>query len=248
MQRVLDVDLDFFVRDVVYWPGDDAERRDPADYAPWTVEDSIAFLRDRCGLSSRLPGMAVEHHGELFFRWRDAIDAGTLTPPFHVTHLDAHADLGLGDSGFIYLMSSLLFEPVEHRRDPRTGDGGLGDGNYLVFAIACRWLSELVYVPTDRSHHDIPAFVMDGFDVGAAHIRLAAVMYDELELNAGTLRSARVEHWEPPVPFSTTSCAQYHAEGSFDVVCLARSPAYTPAEADEIFDAVRSCFIDESAF
>jgi len=33
----------------------------------------------------------------------------------------------------------------------------------------------------------------------------------------------------------------------FDVVCLARSPAYTPAESDALFDEIRDLFIDEAA-
>jgi hypothetical protein len=175
VHRVLDLDLDFFVWDVAHWRAEAAGRLDAADYPPWTVEESMEFLQERCGLRGALPGVAVENHGELFFRWRDAIDAGKLVPPFHVTHVDAHADLGLGDCGFIYLMSSLLFAPLEQRRSPRTGDDALSDGNYLAFAIACRWLSELVYVSTERSPHEIPATVMEGFDLDAGHIQLAAV-------------------------------------------------------------------------
>jgi hypothetical protein len=38
-------------------------------------------------LTGRLPGLVVEHHGELFARWRDAIDAAILHAPFHVTHV-----------------------------------------------------------------------------------------------------------------------------------------------------------------
>jgi hypothetical protein len=96
-----------------------------------------------CGLTGRLPGFVVEHHGELFARWRDATDAGVLRAPFHVTHVDAHADLGLRDAGYMHLLSDLLFRTPEHRRDP--GEH-LNDGNYLIFAAGCRWLAGLDYV------------------------------------------------------------------------------------------------------
>jgi hypothetical protein len=41
----------------------------------------MSFLELNCGLGRPLPGYAVEHHADLFFRWRDAIDAGLLIPP-----------------------------------------------------------------------------------------------------------------------------------------------------------------------
>jgi hypothetical protein len=76
------------------------------EYPPWSRDNAFAFLEDRCKLSERLPGFVVEHHGELFGRWRGAIEAGELELPFSVTHVGAHADLGLGDYGYIYLISN----------------------------------------------------------------------------------------------------------------------------------------------
>jgi len=64
-----------------------------------------------------VPGFVVEHHGDLFAQWRAAIEGGMLRVPFSVTHVDAHADLGLGDSGYEHLMTSFLFEPAEGRCD-----------------------------------------------------------------------------------------------------------------------------------
>ena len=61
---------------------------------------------------------------------------GLLTPPFHVTHVDAHADLGLGDAGYVYLLTELLLEDPRDRWWPRTGTTGLNDANHLAFAIA----------------------------------------------------------------------------------------------------------------
>jgi hypothetical protein len=82
-------------------------------------------VASRC--ARRLPGFAVEHHGEVFFRWRDAIDQGGLEPGFHVTH---------------------------NRDSPRTGDDGLGDGNYLAFTIANRWVNDVTYVTADADDDD----------------------------------------------------------------------------------------------
>jgi hypothetical protein len=40
---------------------------------------------------------------------------------------------------------------------------------------------------------------------------------------------------------------EYQASEPFDIVCLTRSPEYTPADADPIFDAIVERFIDEAA-
>lgn len=81
MQRVLDLDLDFFVYGVEHWRDRDHGRLDPEDYPAWSLHETLAFLQTGCGLTGRLPGFVVEHHGELFARWRDAIDAGVLRAP-----------------------------------------------------------------------------------------------------------------------------------------------------------------------
>src|SRR3954451_4096317 len=114
MQRVLDIDLDFFVVPAAHYP--DYESRLSADeYRVWPTDDALAFLRERCGLREKRPGFVTENHAELFPEWRGAIETGRLQPPFHVTHLDAHADLGLGDNGYSYLLTELLFRPPEER-------------------------------------------------------------------------------------------------------------------------------------
>lgn len=169
-------------------------------------------------------------------------------PPFHVTHVDAHADLGQGDAGLIYLLTELLFAPPEGRRDPPKRYGGLTDGNYLSFAVACRWLSGLVFVFSEGRLEDIPPLAMEGFDARASHIELAAVTEGEMFRHAGRMQHARVEHFEPRVPFALVPRADFHVEHAFDFVFLARSPNYTSTEADAVFDQIRSQFIDESAF
>jgi len=188
------------------------------------------------------------NHGELFPRWREAIEAGQLKVPFHVTHVDAHADLGLGDSGYIYLMTSLLFEEPENRRHPKTGEGALGDGNYLAFVIACRWLAGLVYVFNDGGGGGVLPYLMQGFDPQAGNIQLAAVRSrQELSANLMTPANMTLEHLEPAVPFAATGWRDFRADHPFDFVCLARSPAFTPPEADAIFDEIRRrCIVERS--
>lgn len=249
MQRVLDIDLDFFVEEVAHWRAYDDERLDTAEYPPWDMDVALAFLQDQCGLTVRLPGIVVERHAELFDHWRGAISAGVLTPPLSLTHVDAHADLGMGDAGYVHLMSELLFRPVEQRRHPRTGDWGLGDGNWVSYAVGCRWIGELTYVfnTAGPDPGDVLSYVMENFDPRAAHLELPAIPKESLDnLWMHSDRERVVTHREPKVPFRAIPWRSYQASDPFDVVCLTRSPAFTPAQSDALFDEIRQRFIDET--
>lgn len=251
MQHVLDLDLDFFVDGVEHWREPDHGRLDADEYPAWSLDDTLDFLQTRCGLTGRLPGFVVEDHGELFYRWRDAIDAGVLRAPFHVTHVDAHADLGLGDYGYVHLMSDLLFREPRDRRDP--GDA-LNGSNYLAFAIGCRWLSGLDYVynradPEGLNPGDLMWCLMEGFSAAADHIQLAALTKRQIDdelLSFGDQRPTPAR-LEPRVPFRHMGWPQFTAPEPFEFICLAHSAEYTPETCDELFDAIRERFIDEDA-
>lgn len=249
-QRVLDLDLDFFVHGVEHWAERDSGRLDEEWFPPWSLDDTMDFLTDRCGLTGPLPGCVVEHHGELFARWRDAIDTGLMREGFHVTHVDAHADLGMGDAGYIQLMSDLLFREPHARRDP--GDA-LTDGNYLIFALGCRWLSGLDYVynsenPDGASPGDLMRILMEDFNVDAANLQLAALPARQIEAVFMPGPEPTPVRLEPTVPFRHMGWPQFRADAPYDVICLARSPEYTPPGCDPLFDAIRERFIDETGF
>jgi hypothetical protein len=243
VQRVLDLDLDFFVKDVVYLP-DQTTRPDPEWYSAWSDEEALGFLRGRCGLQEPLPGFVTENHGDLFYEWRTAIAAGLLVPPFHVTHVDAHADLGLGDAGYLYLLNELLLVSPEERTDPPRDNLGLTDGNHLAYAVACRWIAELDYVYCPGGGSDELHLVMQNHDRDADFIQLSpmtAEEHRELHLPADPVV---LEEPEPPVPYRSFPAEDYTADGRFDFVCLTRSPPYTPETADRLFELICDEFID----
>lgn len=246
--RILDLDLVFFLHGAAHWRVD-GDRLDGTEFPLWQMEQVLTFLRDRCLLEDPLPGVVVENHGELFARWKRLIQEGTIKTPFHVTHVDAHADLGLGDSGYVHLMTEVLYREPADRLRPDEGQGGLGDGNYLAFAIACRWLSALEYVYNDEGGGDLMWMHMENFDSTADQIQLAAMRKGEIDKLLGIARrdEAEVDRLEPPLPFRHCAWREFRAEQPFDFICLARSPAYTPLESDVIFERIRRRFIDESA-
>jgi UPF0489 domain len=147
MHTVLDLDLDFFVWPIAHWP-EGPGRLPEAEYEHSSPDEVREFLKGRCFLKSgkNIPGHEMIEHRDAFPTWRRWLHTGLLSAPFNVIHVDAHADLGLGGGGWIYLLSEVLALPVTQRREPQIGPSALNSGNYLAFAIANRWISSLTYV------------------------------------------------------------------------------------------------------
>lgn len=121
----------------------------------------------------------------------------------------------------------------------------LADSNWLAFAVACRWMSSLTYVPNGAGRpRDLMWLVMEGFDSDASNIQLAAMTEGNLN-DALYHRPFTVKRLEPKVRFGYVPWAQFEATEAFDVICLARSPEYTPPESDTLLDAIRERFIEE---
>lgn len=163
-----------------------------------------------------------------FAGWRQAIQDGHLAEPFELTHVDAHADLGLGDSGYVYLLTQVMHEALPARLHPREGETYLNSGNYLAFAASCRWLSSLTYVYNSGGGSDVMGYVMEDFDPRADCLHLAALSKSHIDILNGGGRPAPVGSGEPRVPFKMLRWdTGYQVEERFDVVCLARSPEFS---------------------
>ena len=255
--RILDIDLDFFLHEISHRPKP-GERLDEEDFPTWEMEEVEAFLENSCGLTGRLPGVALEHHDELFFWWRDRISEGLLDAPFSVTHVDGHADLGMGNAEYRFWMTELLYHDAEERPYVAEIENHLTEGNFLAFAIACRWVRDLTYVrnksfgpPTDwypsqrTGPTDIPLHVMKDLDIDAGAIQLRAVDPEEFHRK---LWRATPRAFEPEIPFRYLHWPDFRSDEPFDVICLTRSPNYTPAASDAIYDAIRERFIDEQVW
>jgi hypothetical protein len=239
--RVLDIDLDFFLNDVAHWPPA-GERLDSEHFRPWTFDEVATYFAERCKLTRPLPGVAVEEHQEVFHAWRRLIEENKLSMPFHVTHLDAHADLGLGDPGYVYLMTELLFQPMEMRAHPYEGRGGMEPGNFLAFAIANRWVSDVTYVYIPGGGSDLLALHMENYDANAERIQLKAIdPQDESRLTS--VNKPEPVALEPAVPIRTIRSVNFQAEAPFDFIFLARSPTFTPPTSDDLYEMIRERYI-----
>ena len=118
--RVLDLDMDYFMKSVATFINEsEPERLPEEDYGDsvWSEREVRNFLEGNLGLSkqNRIRGRVVAGHNESSFFWRELIEKGDLSTPFDVIHVDSHADLGLGYSSWTHILDYLLYYPVEER-------------------------------------------------------------------------------------------------------------------------------------
>ena len=225
--RVLDIDLDFFLVDCCPL-APVGERPLLEGHEPWTKEAVETFLEKQCGLSKKhpLPGKIFPTHDEALRFWKDRIEEGSLCVPFWVTHIDAHSDLGIGKPGPGFVLNTVLAQTPCKRDDLLHWYEmkQLDEANYLLFALAFRWISRLDNVRNPNSRPDIPKEILlpDRNDA----IRLTSFSARLLESRNGP---------EPVVPFAVyDDYMAFQAETAFDYMTVAISPRYAPKEADEL--------------
>lgn len=246
MNRILDVDLDFFVQPVAHFRNlDDLSRLSDDEYDVWSLDEVSAFLTEQCGLRAPLPGWAIERHGEAFQLWEQAVNAGSIEAPFSVTHVDAHADLGLGESNYVEIMSELMFMPVEQRAEAAER---VTDGSYLAYACAAGWVADLTYVHNTEKCKDINHYHMKNWDPEEEALQLKAIKQAQLSGVIWTPPEERpVEHLGPEIPFQRMYWRDFQANGLFDAMVICRSPNFTPPAADQIYDMICDEYVKKTS-
>ena len=267
--RVLDLDMDYFMR-FVATDRDESEtmrlsEEEYGDYI-WTEKEVRDFLEGHLGLSieNRIRGRVVAGHNESLFFWRELIEKGDLSVPFDVVHVDSHADLGIGYRSWTHILDYLLYYPAEERsRHPRYVDGSghirsEGIGDYLLYAVAYRWISSIVYCGNPngdcsdylldilKDYEDEPIWdepVQKTIQL-LYNPEMPFPQYDDSEDVKREYISKSQK--EPEVPFLIIpTIDDVHFDGDFDFAVLAQSPNYTPASADFIMDIFRQYIVEE---
>lgn len=229
---VLDLDLDFFLSDCCPL-APKGERPSPDCAIPWTEAAVVSFLENGLGLSVNrpIPGRVTETHDGALAFWRDRMDAGTLARPFSVVHADAHADLGIGRPGPGFVLNNVLGIPPKERDDFSRYyvQKQLDEANYLLFALAFRWIDKLMLVRDPFSRPDLPPFCEKEGD-GYRPIRLRSFVSSLFEDRYGA---------EPSVPLTVfNDPASVRMRETFACMNLALSPRYAPASADALIPII----------
>jgi hypothetical protein len=244
--NILDIDIDAFL--------DPRPRRKATsgrlssnDYRPWSHSDVEDFLTRRCNLRKDrpLPGGVVTYHHELFDHWNSLIESGQIDAPFHLTHVDSHADMGMGDASAGYIMGELLHHAPDNRNHPkRCGDDGLLEGNYVSFALACQWISSIDYIHHPQLFsqscklHDIPDCLFRDNDPHCGAIQLKKLPRDCHD-SVQRLTTFTPIELEPEVPIRFIKLDDFCADDAFAFVFAAHSPNYTPSTSDSILKVIR---------
>ena len=189
--RVLDLDMDFFLSDPCPL-APLGERPEESCASMWSEEEIVRFLEEQCGLSREhpVPGAIFDTHDKALDYWQARLDEGSLQAPFEVVHVDTHSDLAFGPPGTGYVLNVVLSRLPSQRADIALYRKGveLDEANYLLFALAFRWISRLAYVRNPKSHQDIPRQLLDG----EGNIRLRSYISQMMEGKNGP---------EPVIPF-----------------------------------------------
>jgi len=241
--KVLDLDLDFFLdRAATRIDHYTRDRLPEQDYSPWGAYEVECFLEKQCGLSPAHPimGKFFKYHHEVFYFWRDIIARGQLKIPFEVVHIDAHADFGLGDTSYFYLLCELLHKDISCRLTPEEGAEKLNPGNFLAFAIACRWINKIVYVKhPDNYRIDIAEFYFENCQTDSGYIQLKSYHIKSLRENLHDIRRLPPTALEPKVPICITTLQDFKESTNYDFVCLTQSQGYTPKSSDELLPIIK---------
>lgn len=227
--RVLDLDMDFFLSGPC--PLAPLGERPQEDcVSVWSEEAVVRFLEDQCGLDRDhpVPGAIFDTHDKALDFWAAKVKDGSLQTPFEVVHVDTHSDLAFGPPGTNYVLNVVLSRAPEMRPiiDTYRQAVELDEANYLLFALAFRWVSRLAYVRNPKSHQDIPKQLLDA----EGNIHLRSFISAMMESKNGK---------EPVIPFDVYDDYTQFQQTGYDFVTMAQSPRYAPKSADRIMDIVR---------
>ncbi|MFX0106047.1 MAG: UPF0489 family protein [Candidatus Hodarchaeota archaeon] len=243
MDRILDIDLDFFLNRIT----DSrlgSKRLNKRKYYPWSKVSLESFLENRCLLSKNKPvkGRVVKSHHEAFFFWRDLILNKKIEIPFELVHLDAHSDMGIADWGWIYITSVLLHKPIGERIYPEESLlFGINEANYLAFALACRWVKKLTFIIHPKWEVDLLKVYFKEFDLDSGFIQLKKFKKEDL-LEKGFDADEITDDTEPQIPVEFIPLLEYRDKYPFTLLTLSHSKAFTPKTSDKLIKIVKHYF------
>ena len=247
-KRVLSIDVDFFVEPTAYDMSMSSTERLPPDYEVDELREVEKFLREQCCLDDgrRTPGYFIVNHDEAFdVLQKLARDHG----PVELIHVDAHADIGNGDAGYMYLLFDWLRRP-EPRPSPRRGPAELNLANWLAFAAAGGLVESAQFVPRRFPPNDLLIFYIDGYGTDTTKLEFRELEEEDvraiLPLDPFRERVAS-RTLIRTVPWRNTKRDAFALQSPPDFVIVCQSPQFTPAAADAVVDLLRRFVVEDDA-
>lgn len=259
--RVLDLDMDYFMREVVYNnDSEPTERLNEEEFGEcvWKEKEVRAFFNTNLGLSKDkpIPGRVFTEHKNALFFWEELVEKNMLKTPFEVVHIDSHADLSSGTATSSFLQSPFLTFSVETRKKIRNYEFAgknvtISSGDYLLWAIGYKMISKLIYCTNPESCiADYPLNIMKDFKeklyyskqitkniIQLKYNKKMEILNDSKEIEEKRelfLRDCIVDPEVEMTIIPTIEAVNYN--GNFDYISMAQSPNYTPESADYIMD------------
>lgn len=264
--KVLDLDMDYFMTQIAHTYFSYNKRLDENNYgnSVWSADKVHNFLECNLGLSKthKIPGRIVRNHDESLYFWEELINKKKLNDPFHVVHVDSHADLGLGDPSSDFLQGAFLSLPIETRRkirDYKFDDEikGINMGNYLLWAVGYKMISSIVYCanpngPKNDYIQDTLKDFQDDFIWNNPVKRYIQLKYNpSMEMPKNNASQQYIKEYlenaikDPEVELTIIpTIKDVNFNGDFDFAVMAQSPNYTPASADFIIDIFKEFIIE----
>ena len=235
---VLDMDLDFFQSGRMVSPQTD-DRPPDGDYVPWSPECLREFLETSCRIETGapIPGALCLTHDGVFRHWALRLKQVSLHLPLRVVHVDAHADLGVGNDRERKILTHLM--RLDSARRASASEALLNEGNYLLLALACGWVGELTYVYhpevalIDGVPDDVRTVLFRDRNRRSGRIELPCIALEDEYAEALEGRAAPVSR-DAPVVFDALPAPAWRAPGRFDFAYLAISPRYTSVATEKL--------------
>lgn len=238
MMTVLDIDLDFFTSPIVIDSmGQKAKKR--RGKTAESIDDAFAYLQTHCKVSTgeKTPGACFVHHDEVFdFALR------YFTEPVHLIHVDAHSDIGGGMPRYWqYVFGEYLHLNGRERHSPKRGQKGLNCGNFIIFLVACGLLERVTFVAREDWRCDYSCIYMESFQLESGNLQLKRFAKQDFSRIGISAQLWDLPHTvEPLVPFKEVSRRDFISDGPPDLLLVTKSPEYTPACSDALYDALVS--------
>jgi len=154
--------------------------------------------------------------------------------------------------GWCYICGDILHRPINQRMYPEIGLDRLTypdiyemtEGNYLAFAVACRWINKITYVTLTERAEDLFQYHFKDNDISSNYLQLKKYRRELLghsesgySFDIQNGKAAPLD-LEPLVRFEAIPFSEYNNSSDVSFIDLSISPKYTPKDSDKLIPII----------